>query len=48
MSQEAVLAERAEIDAEVEGKTIVDYLDRMRSVMATSPRSTPSTGTGRA
>jgi long-chain acyl-CoA synthetase len=28
MSQEAVLAERAEIDAEVEGKTIVDYLDR--------------------
>ena len=28
MSQEAVLAERAEIDAEIEGKTIVDYLDR--------------------
>lgn len=28
MSNEAVLAERAAIDAEVEGKTIVDYLDR--------------------
>jgi long-chain acyl-CoA synthetase len=28
MSQEAVLAERAAIDAEVEGKTIVDSLDR--------------------
>ncbi|HEU5112070.1 MAG TPA: AMP-binding protein, partial [Acidimicrobiia bacterium] len=28
MTQEAVLAERAAIDAEVEGKTIVDYLDR--------------------
>ena len=28
MSQQAVLAERAEIDAEVKGKTIVDYLDR--------------------
>ena len=28
MSQEAVLAERAAIDAEIEGKTIVDYLDR--------------------
>jgi len=28
MSQEALLAERAEIDAEVEGKTIVDYFDR--------------------
>jgi len=28
MTQEAVLAERAAIDAEVEGKTIVDYIDR--------------------
>ncbi|MGH8950381.1 MAG: AMP-dependent synthetase/ligase [Acidimicrobiia bacterium] len=28
MTQEAVLAERAAIDAEVEGKTIVDYLNR--------------------
>lgn len=28
MNQEAVLAERAEIDAAVEGKTIVDYLNR--------------------
>jgi len=28
MTREAVLAERAAIDAEVEGKTIVDYLDR--------------------
>ncbi len=28
MSQEAVLADRAAIDAEVDGRTIVDYLDR--------------------
>ena len=28
MTQEAILAERAAIDAEVEGKTIVDYLNR--------------------
>jgi long-chain acyl-CoA synthetase len=28
MTQDAVLAERAAIDAEVEGKTIVDYIDR--------------------
>jgi len=28
MTQEAVLAERAAIDAEVEGKTIIDYLNR--------------------
>jgi long-chain acyl-CoA synthetase len=28
MTEQAVLAERAAIDAEVEGKTIVDYLDR--------------------
>ncbi|MGI9610185.1 MAG: AMP-binding protein, partial [Acidimicrobiia bacterium] len=28
MNSEAVLAERAAIDAEVEGKTIVDYLNR--------------------
>ncbi len=28
MTQEAILAERAAIDAEVEGKTVVDYLNR--------------------
>jgi len=28
MTQEAVLAERAAIDAEIEGKTIVDYINR--------------------
>ena len=37
MSQEAVLAERAAIDAEIEGKTIVDYLDRNAERHAAQP-----------
>jgi long-chain acyl-CoA synthetase len=37
MTQEAVLAERAAIDAEVEGKTIIDYINRNADRYADQP-----------
>ena len=45
MTQEAVLAERAAIDAEVEGKTIVDYLDRNAERHGDQPAPTTRTET---